>query len=138
MELSDRIRAARVRRKLTQAQLAELVGVQATAVVHWEDKKNRRHISGPHLRKVAEVLGVTVSSLLGEGEVPISLNHSRVSNMTITHAEKTLLELFRSFPQELQLLQLANFVECAKLRKIGQFAGHEAGDGLPVDAAANG
>ena len=138
MEIGDRIRAARMRRKMTQLQLAELVGVNPTAVVLWENKKNRRNISGDHLRKVADALNVSVSELLGEKHTVTSVQRSDEATVTVNRAEKTLLELFRSFPESLQLLQLANFVECAKLRQSNHFTGHKTGDGLPIDAAANG
>jgi transcriptional regulator with XRE-family HTH domain len=136
MVIGDRIRAARERRGLTQSQLAEAVGVQPTAVTLWENKKNPRGITGPHLHKVAEVLEVSVAKLLGEPEQTLTMR-PRMATIVVSPAEKTLLELFRAFPQELQLLQLAQFVECAKLRKVNHLGGQDAGYGLAEATAGD-
>src|SRR5262249_13202148 len=109
MEIGDRIRLVRRRRKITQLQLAQAIGTNVTAVVLWENKKNRRGITSENLRKVADALGVDVAELLGEPELKASVVRPSVATMVVSTAEKTLLELFRSFPQELQLLQLAQF-----------------------------
>lgn len=138
MDIGDRIRAARERAGLTQKQLAEAVGVSDVAVTLWENRKNRRGITNEHLEKVAEILGVTMGVLLGEKQPRPLVTRARMSTVVVSQAEKTLLELFRGFSQELQLLQLAQFVECAKFRKSGQFAGHEAGDGLPETFTGSG
>jgi transcriptional regulator with XRE-family HTH domain len=130
MEVGDRIKSAREKAGLTQHQLAEAVGVSDTAVVLWENRKNRRGIKDEHLQKVAEVLDTTVGALLGAREKPRSMmraEFSRVSTVVVNDAEKTLLNLFRSFSQEFQLLQLAQFVECASLGQIKHFSGDEAG-----------
>lgn len=53
-QLSDRIRAARLQRGLSQAELAVLVGVSASAVAHWE-----RAAATPSMK----IIGVLVSVL---------------------------------------------------------------------------
>jgi len=137
MDIGPRIRALRERRRMTQLELAEKVGVNPTAVTLWESKTTPRGITHKNLGKVAEALSVSVSELLGEREIPESTGRSPMSSIIVTAAEKTLLELFRSFPQELQLLQLAQFVECAKLRRVEHFTSDVSGNGLPVSASGS-
>lgn len=120
---------------MTQVELAKAVGVSDTAVVLWESKTNKREITRKNLQKVAEVLGVQASELLGEDERFTLAVRPATAMISVTSAEKTLLDLFRGFPESLQLLQLAQFVECAKLRKVRQFNSREAGDGLPETAS---
>ena len=49
--------------KMTQSQLAELVGVRAQTINAWE--KDITSIKAQHLLKLCEVLGTTASDLLG-------------------------------------------------------------------------
>ena len=49
--------------KMTQSQLAELVGVRAQTINAWE--KDITSIKAQHLLKLCEVLGTTASDLFG-------------------------------------------------------------------------
>ena len=49
--------------KMTQSQLAELVGVRAQTINAWE--KDITSIKAQHLLKLCEVLGTTANDLLG-------------------------------------------------------------------------
>ena len=49
--------------KMTQSQLAELVGVRSQTINAWE--KDITSIKAQHLLKLCEVLGTTASDLLG-------------------------------------------------------------------------
>lgn len=49
--------------KMTQSQLAELVGVRPQTINAWE--KDITSIKAQHLLKLCEVLGTTASDLLG-------------------------------------------------------------------------
>nr|DAQ94367.1 MAG TPA: helix-turn-helix domain protein [Caudoviricetes sp.]DAX55002.1 MAG TPA: helix-turn-helix domain protein [Caudoviricetes sp.] len=49
--------------KMTQSQLAELVGVRTQTINAWE--KDITSIKAQHLLKLCEVLGTTASDLLG-------------------------------------------------------------------------
>jgi transcriptional regulator with XRE-family HTH domain len=57
-----RIRAARLARGMTQADLAEAVGVSRSAVAQWETERSGQ-VRG-NLTRIASVLGVTVEHLL--------------------------------------------------------------------------
>lgn len=61
-----RLRAERERLKLSQAQLAERAGLQASAISHFET--GARRPSFRSLRKLAVALGVTTDYLLGRTE----------------------------------------------------------------------
>ncbi len=65
-QLGERITAARTKAGITQAQLAEKLGVTQRLVAHWE----RRLVSlkPVHLAALCDTLGVTASHLLGQPE----------------------------------------------------------------------
>jgi transcriptional regulator with XRE-family HTH domain len=66
--IHDRIASLRDKAGLSQLELAELVGVDKSAVSHWENKFSRPDLS--RLSLVARALGVTVAELIrGEGKV---------------------------------------------------------------------
>lgn len=65
--LGDRIRMARMRRRLSQAELARRIGISTNAMNQME-----MGITDPRasrIKAIAEVLGVTTDFLLGRGEV---------------------------------------------------------------------
>ena len=116
MEVGDRLRAARERRHMTQGELAAKLGVNIATVTLWENRKNRRQVGTKYLRKIAEALDIRVSELLGENEPP----PPQTGLVTIDLAETQLLRLFRLMPQELKLVQLAQFFECANSGNFGR------------------
>jgi transcriptional regulator with XRE-family HTH domain len=65
MKLSERIAAARKRLKLSQAQLAEKLGVSPGTVGSWESDAGHAHgIRKKRLVQVAKILGLEVTDLL--------------------------------------------------------------------------
>ena len=67
---SIRLRAMRERRNLKQSELAELAGLQAAAVSHFET--GRRAPSFDNLRRLADTLNVTTDYLIGRIDDPVS------------------------------------------------------------------
>jgi len=67
----DRLREARERRKLTQGELAEKSGLQASAISHFET--GTRKPSFDNLRRLADALDVTTDYLLGRVDHPEEL-----------------------------------------------------------------
>lgn len=63
-EIARRIAKSRVAAGLSAADLARALGVSAAAVSHWEADGPGPKLS--NVRRIAEVCGVTVSSLLDE------------------------------------------------------------------------
>lgn len=87
-----RIRAARERQGLTQAALADRVGVTRSAVAQWET--GRAGQVGGNLAQIASVLGVGVEHLLlgaGAATVIQELGHQE----SMSGDELALLRLYR-------------------------------------------
>ena len=66
MTLGERIKEARLRKRLTQKQLAKLLNVTDATVNRYE--KNVRKPDAEMLKRIAEILGVSVDYLLGTEE----------------------------------------------------------------------
>ena len=60
MTTGDAIRSARQRAGLTQAALAQALGVQPLAVLRWEG--GQRHPSAEVLRRIQELCGVEIEA----------------------------------------------------------------------------
>lgn len=72
MNSQDRIRLARRQAGMSQAKLAEAIGVQRSAVSHWESPQGKNP-SVDHLRAVAMVAGITFEWLAtGRGKMQLS------------------------------------------------------------------
>ena len=67
---SERLRAARKSKRLSQADLAKRTDLLPSAVSHFEN--GRRSPSFDNLRKLADALAVTVDYLLGRAQKPKS------------------------------------------------------------------
>ncbi|WP_048859943.1 helix-turn-helix domain-containing protein [Acidisphaera rubrifaciens] len=81
-----RVRDLRHARGMTQSELADAIGVSRSAVAQWES--GRAGQATPHLRRVADVLGVSVDHLLG----PEASGAAAV----MTGDERALLALYRT------------------------------------------
>ncbi len=86
-----RIRAAREHLGLTQAALAEKVGVTRSAVAQWET--GRAGQVGSHLAQIAAVLGVGVEHLLLGSRERMFMDE--VGPNSITADELAILRLYR-------------------------------------------
>ena len=133
LDVGDRLRKARERIGMTQLELAEKVGVRVATATLWENRRHRRPVASKHLHKLAEVLGIRVSELLGEETTePPPIPKSLPTLTTRTAQEYQLLWLFRRMPEELQLVQVAQFMECISIGQGGQPTSHE----VSIDSAA--
>ena len=65
MALGDKIRLARVEKRLTQQQLADLLGTKQKSISRYETNQVEPSITA--LQKIAQVLGKPVSFFLEEG-----------------------------------------------------------------------
>lgn len=81
-----RVRDLRRERGMTQSDLADAIGVSRSAVAQWES--GRAGQATPHLRRVADVLGVSVDHLLGPDAASTAA--------TMTADERALLALYRT------------------------------------------
>lgn len=98
MTPQERIRLARRGSGLSQADLAKAVGVQRSAVSHWEAPRGK-HPSTAHLREIAQTTNVQFEWLAtGRG----SMNLSREDQLdSVAAAEAVLVE----DAQELRLIE---------------------------------
>lgn len=98
MNSQDRIRLARRHAGLSQARLAEAIGVQRSAVSHWESPQGKNP-SVDHLRTMALVTGVTFE-WLATGRGKMQLSEDAVLD-SVSAADAILVEE----PLELRLVQ---------------------------------
>lgn len=98
MNSQDRIRLARRHAGLSQAKLAETIGVQRSAVSHWESPQGKNP-SVDHLRTMALVTGVTFE-WLATGRGKMQLSEDAVLD-SVSAADAILVEE----PLELRLVQ---------------------------------
>ncbi len=122
MSQQERIRLARRATGLSQNQLAQAVGVQRSAVSHWEAPMGKNP-SVSHLREIALVTGIQFEWLAtGRGEMPLS-REVQLDSIATAHAlliedplEFRLMEAFRAAPLRTRLSMLEVMEELAALR----------------------
>ena len=98
MKLSTRIRTARMRAKISQAELAELLGVSRSAVGNWESAKGRISPSSERLGELALATGVSYEWLAtGRGTplAPIDGIPAADAEVVDDPIERRLLQAFR-------------------------------------------
>jgi transcriptional regulator with XRE-family HTH domain len=86
-----RIRAARLARAMTQADLAAAVGVSRSAVAQWETERSGQ-VRG-NLTRIASVLGVTVEHLLNGAALSVQIGPENAT-------EHALLRLYRACTED--------------------------------------
>lgn len=105
MSLDSRIRVARRRAGISQAGLAELVGVSRSAVANWESARARTYPSTERLQRIAEETDVSYewlaigrgSPMLRESEIP-----AVDAELIEDPVERLLLEGFRAANETLR------------------------------------
>lgn len=122
MNSHARVRLARRRRGLSQTELAAAIGVQRTAVSHWESPLGKNPTVN-HLRRFAEVAGVRFEWLTtGRGPMGFS-KEEELDSVYAAHAllvdddlEMRFLKAFREIAMEsrISLVELAE--QIASLR----------------------
>lgn len=85
----DKLRNLRREHKVSQKELAEILGISQQTVASWET--GRTEPSNEFLRDIADVFNVSVDSLLGRENLTLS---------SIPQEETSLLEGFRSLTKE--------------------------------------
>lgn len=122
MTQQERIRLARRAAGMSQNQLAQAVGVQRSAVSHWEAPLGKNP-SVSHLREIALVAGTQFEWLAtGRGEMPLSKD-MQLDSITAAEAllvedplEFRLVEAFRAAPLRTRLSLLEVMEELAAQR----------------------
>ncbi|MBB1086926.1 helix-turn-helix transcriptional regulator [Lysobacter sp. SG-8] len=131
MTPQQRIRLARRNAGLSQAGLAQMVGVQRSAVSHWEGTQAKSP-SASHLRAIALATSVQFEWLAtGRGRMPLSED---IAMDSVAAVDAVLVE----DPLELRLL--AAFRESPALARaplvevVEQLALHRTGRGRPAES----
>lgn len=122
MTLRSRVRAARRLHDMTQTELARLVGVQRSAVSHWEAPVGKSPTVG-NLRKIAKITGVGFEWLAtGRGRMTLS-SEDALEGMPVALAELIddeveirLIRAFRESPARSRLTILEMTEQIAALR----------------------
>lgn len=99
MRLSTRIRTARRRANISQADLAESLGISRTAVANWESDKVRTGPSTARIAEIATLTGVSWEWLAtGRGHATVSLEIIPAVDADFIDdpIERRLLEGFRA------------------------------------------
>jgi|APAra7269096979_1048534.scaffolds.fasta_scaffold10626_2 transcriptional regulator with XRE-family HTH domain len=108
LSMSCRIRRLRANAKLSQSELANLVGVKRSAVAQWESETGT-HPSVEHLSKLAVATGVTFE-WLATGRGPDTSNSIEADSTALSSdfaqdlIESRVLELVRRLPAKKQLI----------------------------------
>lgn len=118
-DIGDRVREARERLGISQAELAARMGVADTTVFRWEHTKNRIGFSVKTLVAAARTLETSVDVLLGAASPP-----------PLDDIEQALLEAFRSLPQKQRLFQLLQLSHVARLCAEERAGAHGLGRGI--------
>ena len=122
MTPQQRIRLARRTAGMSQNQLAQAVGVQRSAVSHWEAPKGKNpNVS--HLREVAQVTGIQFEWLVtGRGDMGLSKD-TQLDSIATAEAllvenplEFRLVQAFREVPLRARLSLLEVMEELASQR----------------------
>lgn len=125
MKLCSRIQAARRLQDMTQTDLARLVGVQRSAVSHWESPLGKNPTVG-NLRKIAKVTGVGFEWLAtGRGRMTLSSKEAldgmpaALAELIDDDAEIRLVRAFREAPAKARaaLLELAEQIAVLRTGK---------------------
>ncbi|MFZ5636397.1 MAG: helix-turn-helix transcriptional regulator [Pseudomonadota bacterium] len=125
MNPRDRIRLARRHAGLSQARLAEAIGVQRSAVSHWESPQGKNP-SVDHLRAVATVAKVAFEWLAtGRGKMELS-EEAVLDSVSAADAilvedplELRLLQAFRESPPRTRV-SLVEIVEELAAKRLGR------------------
>jgi transcriptional regulator with XRE-family HTH domain len=93
-QLSKRLRAARVRLGLTQAEVARKLALRRPAIS--EIEAGRRSMSSEELQRLSRLYGIAVSQLLGESSARIDARILRMARIIVERFDPERIILFGS------------------------------------------
>lgn len=105
MSFADKLRAAMEAQGINQSELSRRLGISSQAVNQWL-REGGTAPRGSRLQEIAGVLGVTVSELLGEQELPAPAENLQRAELISAfasadeHGRELLLRLARSLKSE--------------------------------------
>lgn len=96
MEIGKIIKSARINKKFTQEQLADMVGVQKSAVAKWENGRVSE-IKRSNLKKLAEALEIDPILLLDDVDEYIKESATEIADLFFDAEIMDMMELYISF-----------------------------------------
>lgn len=111
MRIGDVIKQARIQKGYTQEELAELVGVQKSAVAKWENGRVSE-IKRSNLYGLAQALGISPTSLVGDSEAD-KKEKPTAADDGLSDEMKKLIERIKMLPPDKvqMLLQVAESIK---------------------------
>lgn len=110
METGTKILKLRERRKLSQEQLADLIGVSQVTVGNWEQGKSIKH---DHLKKISTVFDIPTDFLLDDDKkVIIQKNKDNSINgyeVTVTTPSHVIENLFSRIDKLIEILEKKSY-----------------------------
>lgn len=91
--LGDRIKKERIKKEITQNELAKIIGVSASTIGMYE--QNRREPDSSSLTKIADYFKVTTDYLLGRDEINTIAAH--IDSEEFTEDELKDIEDFKEY-----------------------------------------
>lgn len=120
-DFGTRLKIARKNKKMTQKELAHLLGVEQSTISNYE--KNFRFPVAPALKEIADQLNVSIDYLLGRSEDQATYASpeasAEVSGSFLSARDKQPSEFFSESDEALQTLQITFF----KYLKMGDLQG---------------
>ena len=95
MSVGQNIRIKRKEKKITTTQLAEMIGVDQSTIVRYENGGVRR-ISETQLNKLSDALGCSVTELTGNEKA--SIKNKKISSKMFSEEEQALIYSYRKLP----------------------------------------
>ena len=95
MEFSERLKESRTQARLTQVEIAEVLGISQPAYASWE--RGTKKPTQENLVKIAQILNVSVDYLVGNSEEKADELDNiellfRMNSKGLTEAEKTVFK----------------------------------------------
>nr|WP_082111967.1 helix-turn-helix transcriptional regulator [Shouchella clausii] len=95
MKFGDRIAQLRTRHKLTQAELAEKIGITRASLSHYE--KNRREPDYETLKRIADFFDVSTDYILGREKKDVETIAAHHDDYDWSQEELEEIERFKEF-----------------------------------------
>ena len=101
MSVGQNIKIKRKEKNITTTQLAEMIGVDQSTIVRYENGGVRR-VPDIQLQKICDALDCSVTELVGTGTGTKSAERKRVSSKMFSPEEQDLIYKYRQLPASAQ------------------------------------
>lgn len=109
MTTGDRIKAARIRKSMTQGQLAERLGVQTAAVNKYETGAIV-NLKRETIEQISRALDVRPAYLMGWQDLPVPTEKQIEDGLSLSRAERTFILSLRALTSK-QKMMVMNYMQ---------------------------